>query len=547
MEVSCSRCQRRYAVADYKVVGRRRTSRCRCGNLLVFDGRVLSVPGLEGIAPDTQPLEPTLTPPPTQPEAREQLPPPREPRDVAANAPADPKSIGRIRLQKAEPRPTEETREWQPPSAPSTHVAPSPSRPPDSPRRLHEAFDSLDLDRLAESIRPIWEAPASQRVTPPGEDPEVIVHYPSAWQPPPSARRRMRASSEVTPTMPLSLGPQTSGTLDEDGETSTGELAPSAPSSPTAFELAATIDSAEPPPVELPPPALSERAGASESNAPDEGSPPAPEAALGVGKSGGPRLESTAPTTVSQHPPARPRSSTAKLWGAGLAAAAAIALVWRSTNTQPTDPSGATAAAPARLGEERVDTAPVAAPHAPAAPAPSPVATDTPTTAPAPTPEPMPTPEPAPPAATAAAAVPQAARPQTPSQRPAGEARGGALAPAAVGPRPAPPIQVASSEASDPAPRSLETAGPDPGEVARALGVAAARARTCTGPAGFPANGSIRILLDPSGGVLNATTLGPFQGTAAGACVENAFRTAQTPAYGGRSLSTLYSFSISAD
>ena len=56
----------------------------------------------------------------------------------------------------------------------------------------------------------------------------------------------------------------------------------------------------------------------------------------------------------------------------------------------------------------------------------------------------------------------------------------------------------------------------------------------------------MRVLLNPSGGVLNATALGTFQGTATGGCVEAQFRTASTPAYDGRSLSTVYPFSLAA-
>ena len=43
-----------------------------------------------------------------------------------------------------------------------------------------------------------------------------------------------------------------------------------------------------------------------------------------------------------------------------------------------------------------------------------------------------------------------------------------------------------------------------------------------------------------------ATALGAFQGTATGSCVEAQFRTASTPAYDGRSLSTVYPFSLAA-
>lgn len=576
MEVSCARCQRRYAVADHKVVGRRRTSRCRCGNLLIFDGRTLSGGGLDADTSDGQPLEPTLTPSgaPAEtdtapyPEAGGAPAPPvtaapsAEPQSLAAEAPADSQSIGRIRLRKAELQPAEAVTEGRRSSAPSTRVDSSESAPPISPRSLHEAIDSLDLDRLAESIRPIWEAPASRRVTSPDANPEVIVHYPPEWQPPPSERRRMRASWEVTPTLPLSFALPPSDTLDDDWEPPARDSA----STSAPHEAPAPATAAAPSRGEQPAAAeIIEPIAAIDSITPPNEAEPAPKVDARVGQSGGPGIESTAPSAVSQPPPAAPRFSGAKRWAAGLAAAALVALVWRGSGS-PTDPSvaGADAPAPAAL-----DGAPARSDSYPAEPAPASdtaealgrvPATIAPSTAPAAVPSApiaaVPIAPAAPPAPVTPAPLPGARRTPAATMRPPETLRrhaptGNSPAPPAV-PAPAsgaPPSGAPSSESMTPAPEapSAEPAGPDAGAVARALSAAAARARSCSASDASAGDGSIRILLNPSGGVLNATALGALQGTATGACVENAFRSAETPAYGGRSLSTVYPFSLIVD
>jgi hypothetical protein len=88
----------------------------------------------------------------------------------------------------------------------------------------------------------------------------------------------------------------------------------------------------------------------------------------------------------------------------------------------------------------------------------------------------------------------------------------------------------------------------DTAQVRQALASAAAQARTCGGPGQASGSGSVRVLLDPSGGVLNATvTTALFHGTAVGRCVENAFRSAKTAPFDGRSLSTHYGFSVSTE
>jgi hypothetical protein len=55
----------------------------------------------------------------------------------------------------------------------------------------------------------------------------------------------------------------------------------------------------------------------------------------------------------------------------------------------------------------------------------------------------------------------------------------------------------------------------------------------------------VRVLLDPAGGVLRAEILGePFMGTGVGSCVQGIFTAARTPAYAGRTQSTVYAFRI---
>lgn len=589
VEVSCSRCQRRYAVADHKVVGRRRTSRCRCGNLLIFDGRALSGDGLEGLIADVQPLEPTLTPSGAPAETGESsaplsIPPlsiPAAPlpleleaasaepaKSSTAEPSADSQTIGRIRLRKTELRaadsasPGEAARESQRPRAPGTRVEDSASEPPESPRSLHEAFDSLDLDRLAESIRPTWEAPPSRRVTPPGEDPEVVVHYPVAWQPPPSERRRLRATWEVTPTLPLSFGPPPSDALDDDWETPATE-SPLATLPPAAASVAmVAAPTAE---VSEHGPAATQLESASEPSPPTDANDAAPESAARVGKSGGPALDSTAPTAVTQPPAAAPPRSSAKLWGAGLAAAALLGLVWRGASTRATEEPATAAAPPARVSEASSASETLPASAALPDPATRPLPTRAPeavdVAAPAPSTQVgVPTPDipretavahPAssPPAASPPAGAPSSAAAPRPQPSPAPKP---AAAAATVARVPSPP-NPAASEARDP--EAIATPpepppaspGPDAGAVAQALAVAAARASACAASDAPAGSGSVRILLNPSGGVLNATALGAFQGTATGSCVEAQFRTASTPAYEGRTLSTQYSFSLNPE
>lgn len=522
---------------------------------------------LEAQSADAQPLDPRLTGSEAQTEAVASPAPPSartEPPEALAGAlpsgdsersaeeaPADSQSIGRIRLRKAEPLSAEAALERQPPRGPGSHVDAPASTAPDSPSSLHVTLDILDLDRLAERIRPMWEVPASRRVTPPGEDPEVVMHYPPEWQPPPSERRRMRQSVEVTPTLPLSLGPQTSERREDDWNVTAREpssasaplpppadipAAVLAPALPVQREAAATLD--------LPVAA----AGSPGAGVPARDNDWAPEPDRRVVTPAALELESTAPTALSGLPARAPLPSGTKLWVAGLAAAALVALVWRGTSgPSATAPVKETTPAPAQVGDvsEALEDAPPSESDPPSratAPSPAPAsATDATSAAPA---ADTSIPAPATPKAPMAPVVPSprpapaAARPPTASPRLSPETR--------EHPQTSEPSN--RDFAASPPPSSVaEPIGPDPGQVAQALGIAAAQARACRASDGSGGSGSVRVLLNPAGGVLNVTALDSFQGTATGACVENAFRGARTPAYDGRTLSTVYPFNLIVD
>jgi hypothetical protein len=125
-----------------------------------------------------------------------------------------------------------------------------------------------------------------------------------------------------------------------------------------------------------------------------------------------------------------------------------------------------------------------------------------------------------------------------------------------VRPEPAPPESVAKDGSVTSAPSSdpVSAGGapdlppvPDSALVARALAGAAARAAVCAEPGGSGGAASVRVLLNPAGGVLRATvTDAPFAGTGVGACLERLFQAATTPAFAGRTLSTGYTVSVPA-
>jgi hypothetical protein len=75
-----------------------------------------------------------------------------------------------------------------------------------------------------------------------------------------------------------------------------------------------------------------------------------------------------------------------------------------------------------------------------------------------------------------------------------------------------------------------------------ALSAAANRASRCKGPKG---EGSVRVKIAPSGKVSSVTvTTAAFAGTAAASCVEQAFRQATVPAFGGDEKTVYKKFTI---
>src|SRR5690606_17984778 len=90
---------------------------------------------------------------------------------------------------------------------------------------------------------------------------------------------------------------------------------------------------------------------------------------------------------------------------------------------------------------------------------------------------------------------------------------------------------------------SAPAADLDPEQVRALLAAAAGRVSACSGET--PGSGTVRVLLNPAGGVLNATVIsGPFQGTPVAQCVERTFESTKTAPYRGRSLSTVVPFSL---
>lgn len=630
VEVSCSQCQRRYAVADHKVAGRRRQSRCRCGNVLVFDGRHLGSPAAE-------PLDEQMTDcrdsdgPDARGEAlrtsdgslvsgdaraRRSTPPPKPARRPTPSPDQpDSRAIGRIRLRsdssssgallestdsEAAPsargaseskgvraaayrvgRGPSPSRTWAsaignvlstvtappPPSphavdetgsladgsapatrpkAPSATFVPETSESPESPRDLHEAFDTLgaDLDKIADRYRPAWEntpgVPPSRRVTAPGENPEVVVHYPPEWQPPPSQRKRLRASWDSPPPAASIAAASSVRSLVAQTDDAEAFIAQAEATLGDAKLQAAPRDQ-------------------NDDEADHRDGAPAPSAKrIGDGTATTPSalgFDSTAPAAYSRRPLTLPSRNRAGLWAAaGLAAMAVIGIVWRQR--APDSPGGSAA---------------------PAGDMASPAAADQPAMV---VPTGLPTEEQSPPPNIASTGESEASSPldqlvaptsesepaKSEKAEPGADADADARAPSATAPgqlrdregraTPAPTRHQPAEERDELAPRTANEAsrlpthetppkvGPDTQQVAQALAAAASRASGCreaNGPAG---SGSVRVLLNPVGGVLNATALGAYQGTSVGRCVENVFRRARTQPFSGTSLSTVYPFSI---
>ncbi len=455
-----------------------------------------------------------------------------------------------------------------------------------APAALHEAFDTLanNLDRIADRIRPGWEVtPHSKRVTLPGDDPEVIVYYPEEWQPPPSARRRMLESSETPGEPPVSSSHQPAtdsidaGWAEDEAESVIPASAEFELGDQSAFSggearvpaetHAAAADSA---PVPLT--RVSSKSSLRSGTAPSPSSrPAAPRVREDAEPPRGERRlatsDSTAPTARSQPPPsAEQRSRSGLLAAAGLAAAALIGVLWRSGQLESQDGRSAAAhsevAPPPRtpdtvqaITSEGVDQSPALAPSdsnearaeadqstrseaegegeaARAAESDSHVPPRQPTEAR--------------PVSDVQAGVSREARtPDATSAPPSTTTRTPVRAAAEK------PARAANSDVTDseevvekpPEPRATL----DPAQLRASLAAASVRARKC-GREGEPSGpGSVRIILNPAGGVLNATvTSARFAGSGVKNCVEAAFKSASTSPYQGGSLSSVVSFDVAA-
>lgn len=501
VEVSCSGCHRRYAVADHKVTGRLRQSRCRCGCVLVFDGRHL-------------PQEGDAVPPAADSSLA---------MDTARSSlSAEPHSIGRIQLRK--PSASEQ-------KAPTTVSKPrldngaSNFASDAEGGELQQALEMLahDLDSIADRIRPEWElTPHSKRVSAAGAEPEVVVHYPPHWQPPPSERRRLREQRESRPSAPVSqAAPSLTVDALDDGWAAEDGDEPVVPDAPDIQAASHTHAEA----------AIFPAIRAPEAHVRQE--PPRHTVSAVALTS-----DSTAPAALSRPPSAKRAGSKGGLWAAaGLAALTLVGVFWRSQT--PASHSSDAGRAPAARDQAR-PLAPAAPPHstAAAAPKPGPAHTEVdPPEAKSATLEPAPSPIDAPLAPEGKPKSPAGSRPAALEQSPRGREN----------PEPnrqgAPPSQlVAVPRRAEPAP-SAPLGNVDHEQVRALLAAAASRARTCSG--NEPGSGTVRVLLDPAGGVLNATvTSGPFQGTAVGNCVERTFENAKTAPYRGRSLSTAVPFTL---
>ncbi len=470
VEVSCSSCQRRYGVADHKVAGRIRQSRCRCGSVLIFDGRHLLPEG---------PAEAQASAPSTSPQ--------------------EPRTIARINLRKP--------------------VASS--QPETLPERSSSPESMAYLDSIADRIRPEWElTPHSQRVSPEGADPEVVVHYPAHWQPPPSQRRQLREPSGELPTAAVSRSTAPSTDALDEGWAAADDSEPNVPDAPTNREQ----DHTDPEPVF---PAIRV--------APEARKPPTPPQPQHVPQ---PLIsDSTAPAALSQPLPPKAGSSRGGAWAAaGLAALAAVGLLWRSQTrgTGSTDATRAVASAEVSPPERARPQELAAQPQSTATPAQQ-------TETPAPQP---PTASAEPPHQDAAPASETEPRRQDASRAPAPAHEVRRLEQPPEPARKSAPQSQPDVGRSGPEPAaSAPAADFDPEQVRALLAAAAGRASACSSET--PGSGTVRVLLNPAGGVLNATVIsGPFQGTPVAQCVERTFESTKTAPYRGRSLSTVVPFSL---
>ena len=398
---------------------------------------------------------------------------------------------------------------------------------------FEQAPDSLTraLDSIADRIRPEWElTPHSKRVSSADADPEVVVHYPAHWQPPPSERRRLHEQPKNPSSVPVNRGASSppADALDA-GWAAEDRNQPVVPDSPgIEAESLSDPDEAVFPAIRLAR-VVRERQGppghASSGNEKlllDERSSPIARVS-----------DSTAPASLTQPPCAKEAGSRGGLWAAaGLAALALAGVVWR--NQTPAAPPAARAhAAPDRNHTRAPAAVAEASPAEPSEPsvdrereaksanaerAPVPLDASS-------------TPELLEPEVQAPSQALQQSRSSEESSEPTRERAQAQVSHAEVEP-----------SGAEPAP-SAPLAEFDAEHVRAVLAAAAARANECNGDTAGA--GTVRVLLNPAGGVLNATvTSGPFQGTAIGNCVERTFESTTTAPYRGRSLSTVVPFSL---
>ncbi len=104
---------------------------------------------------------------------------------------------------------------------------------------------------------------------------------------------------------------------------------------------------------------------------------------------------------------------------------------------------------------------------------------------------------------------------------------------------------VEETEKAEKAPAAPTKAGLDRGDVADAMATISDRARACQETEGAVGSVNIKFTVDPSGRVSKASATGKFAGTATGACVAAAVKSAKFPAWNGGPMSFSYPFLLS--
>jgi hypothetical protein len=151
----------------------------------------------------------------------------------------------------------------------------------------------------------------------------------------------------------------------------------------------------------------------------------------------------------------------------------------------------------------------------------------------------------------AAAPAPLAAKPSAPENiqldetQPSAPARTTTAKVQAVAADPAP---ASPEEQPVPTPRPAvppEERGPlNRGAALSALAAASGRATACTSADGPSGSGRAMVTFSPDGPVTGVSVPAPFAGTAVGACVATAFRTAKVPAFTGSAVTLPQSFRV---